>query len=135
MSKREPKTLWRGNANDLITPAPAVGQEPAGTGETADPPPHGRFLDEGVDAWEAEMKMRQIMQELPMLPGDREFVDHQVRFLCADLRVKALALYYCMFRRGMTVCPDPVRRENAGRRRANAFLRRWVARTVTRHRD
>ena len=114
------KILWRGTVADLLTGAM--------------PPAPPQEQQRGVDASPAkeEPPAREILAGLPLLPDDWRFIDHTTRFLRPEIRTQSLTRYRVIFKRGMAAHDDDGQ-ENAGRRRANVFLRRWVARIVTRH--
>ena len=117
------KILWRGTTADLI----------GGTMQSApaqSTPAHGAVdVDPGAAE---EPQAREILAGLPLLAEDWRFVDHTTRFLRPETRTQSLTQYRKIFERGMALNAGNGQ-ENAGRRRANAFLRRWVARVVTRH--
>ena len=126
-----PRVFWCGTVSDFLsttgsdrdTLRAAVGSATGSMGRG------DSTLDEAEA--QAEMDARGAVSKLPLLAEDRKFIDHQTRFLRRDLRIAGLRMYLRVFRRGMNACESPIQKENAGRRRANAFLRRWVARTVT----
>ena len=121
----EPKILWQGSASDFLSPTAGARISVCDAPSDAD--------RSAVDELRAELDARAAVNELPLLADDRKLIDHQTRFLRRDLRIKALLMYQRAFSRGMNRCTRPAQKENAGRRRANQALRRWVARTVTRH--
>ncbi len=114
--QREPKVLLR--CSLLHEPAARHAQALPGAAR----PPDAEDTDK-AEAWA-------LLDGLPLLPEDRKFVVHQVRFLRPDLLHKGVDLYARVFRRWAARCADPAHAENVGRRRANGFLRRWVRRAV-----
>ena len=63
---------------------------------------------------------------LPLLPEDRRFIREETRYLAPVLQNNILSWYRRIFLKGMQRETNPIRRDNTGRRRANAFLRRYV---------
>lgn len=63
---------------------------------------------------------------LPLLPEDRRFIQEETRYLAPVLQNDILGWYRRTFLKGMRRETNLIRRSNAGRRRANAFLRRYV---------
>lgn len=120
----EPKVLWSGTSKDFL-------QEPHES--HARVPAHGRAMPAEIGVETEEVEVKKFLGGLPLLRDDLMFVEHQVRFLHPDLKNKALNLYRQAFMKAMAACKVEIKKENAGRRRANQTLRRWVARTVTRH--
>lgn len=100
-----------------------------------DTPPHGEGnRGSGVTPVETNQEVSEIYEaerwhllaELPLLPEDRRFIQEETRYLSLVLRNNVLGWYRHIFLKGMQAEKNPICRHNAGRRRANAFLRRYV---------
>lgn len=71
------------------------------------------------------------LADLPLLPDDRRFIRDKTQYLAPILRTNVLVWYRRIFLKGMQAEKKPICRENVGRRRANAFLRRYLRRLIS----
>jgi hypothetical protein len=70
------------------------------------------------------------LSDLPLLADDRRFVERQIRYLSQNNKNRILGLYHRAWirARGDMGEHDVIKKDNAGRRQANRFLRRYVQR-------
>jgi hypothetical protein len=66
------------------------------------------------------------LTDLPLLADDRRFVERQIRYLSQANKAHILVLYRKVWTRAQDRERDAIKRENAGRRHANTFLRRRI---------
>lgn len=66
------------------------------------------------------------LSDLPLLAEDRRFVERQIRYLSQANKAHILVLYRKVWTRAQDRERDAIKRENAGRRHANTFLRRYI---------
>ena len=68
------------------------------------------------------------LADLPLLADDRRFVERQIRYLSQNNKDRILRLYHRAWIKAHTRERDAVKKDNAGRRQANRFLRRYMQR-------
>ncbi|MHB1608972.1 MAG: hypothetical protein ACYCXX_10145 [Acidiferrobacter thiooxydans] len=68
------------------------------------------------------------LADLPLLADDRRFVERQVRYLSQTNKARILVLYRMVWTRAQVREHDVIKKDNAGRRQANIFLRRYIQR-------
>ena len=68
------------------------------------------------------------LADLPLLAEDRRFIEKQIRYLSQTNRRRILDCYHKAWTKAQDREHDVIKKDNAGRRRANTFLRRYIQR-------
>ena len=68
------------------------------------------------------------LSDLPLLIDDKKFIERQIRYLSQTNRTRILDCYHKAWTKAQDREHDVIKKDNAGRRRANTFLRRYIQR-------
>ena len=68
------------------------------------------------------------LSDLPLLIDDKKFIERQIRYLSQTNRTRILDCYHRAWTKAQDREHDVIKKDNAGRRRANTFLRRYIQR-------
>lgn len=114
-------TLWKMSADDFLSKFESKSKT---TSSYMAPPEERRHESGGID-----IDPFAVLSNLPLLADDVRFIHHQTRFLSHSRQRSVLVWYRRIFLKGK----ERDRQDNGGRRRANAFLRRYVRRIPRPH--